>query len=152
MVERLVDILNDRGTVIHTFPITVPTAGKLSADEDCFKDKALRASAYAEIVPDSELASLTAKMHVCRAGSLEPYGDQQAVLSQTKGSLDEGVRQRAYQLWELDGRPDGQSDDYWFRAQDEHLRERAYVQWRQEGHPDGEAEEHWHMTKEFGAY
>jgi len=152
MVERLVDVLNDHGTVLHTYPITVPAIENLPADEGRFKDKALRASAYSELVPDSELASLTAKMHVCRAGSLEPYGDQQAVLSQTKESLDEGVRQRAYQLWELDGRPDGQADDYWFRAQDEHLRERAYLQWRQEGCPNDEAEEHWHMTKAFEAY
>lgn len=30
--------------------------------------------------------------------------------------FEEQVRQRAYQLWEEAGRPDAQSDEFWFRA------------------------------------
>ena len=31
-------------------------------------------------------------------------------------ALEDRIRERAYQLWEEDGRPDGKSDDYWVRA------------------------------------
>jgi hypothetical protein len=31
-------------------------------------------------------------------------------------AFEEQVRQRAYQLWEQAGRPDAQSDEFWFRA------------------------------------
>jgi len=30
--------------------------------------------------------------------------------------MDEKVRQRAYQLWEADGRPEGRDQAYWFQA------------------------------------
>ena len=29
---------------------------------------------------------------------------------------EEKIRERAYELWEEDGRPDGRSDEYWNRA------------------------------------
>jgi len=32
---------------------------------------------------------------------------------------DEAIRQRAYYLWEQDGRPDGRGDHYWHLAHDE---------------------------------
>ena len=31
-------------------------------------------------------------------------------------STEDQIRVRAYQLWEADGRPDGQADTYWHRA------------------------------------
>lgn len=31
---------------------------------------------------------------------------------------DDEIRARAHRLWEADGRPDGQSDHYWFLARD----------------------------------
>lgn len=31
---------------------------------------------------------------------------------------DDDIRARAHRLWEADGRPDGQSDHYWFLARD----------------------------------
>lgn len=34
----------------------------------------------------------------------------------TSGPTDDALRQRAYYLWEADGRPDGQSDHYWHLA------------------------------------
>jgi DUF2934 family protein len=34
---------------------------------------------------------------------------------------DETIRERAYQLWIADGRPDGNSDAYWLNAQREML-------------------------------
>ena len=30
--------------------------------------------------------------------------------------FEEQVRQRAYQLWEQEGRPEARSDEFWFRA------------------------------------
>ena len=35
--------------------------------------------------------------------------------------LEEAIRERAYQLWVADGRPDGSSDAYWLNAQHEML-------------------------------
>jgi len=32
---------------------------------------------------------------------------------------DEAIQQRAYYLWEADGRPEGRGDYYWHRAMDE---------------------------------
>ncbi len=34
-------------------------------------------------------------------------------------SREERIRIRSYELWELDGRPDGRADDYWHRAASE---------------------------------
>jgi hypothetical protein len=30
--------------------------------------------------------------------------------------MEDRIRQRAYELWEADGRPDGQDQAYWFKA------------------------------------
>ncbi len=35
--------------------------------------------------------------------------------------LEEAIRERAYQLWVADGRPEGNSDNYWLSAQREML-------------------------------
>lgn len=34
-------------------------------------------------------------------------------------NLDERIRERAYQLWEAEGKPEGQDFDLWLRARDE---------------------------------
>jgi hypothetical protein len=31
---------------------------------------------------------------------------------------DDSIRQRAYSLWELEGRPEGRSEEYWHRARE----------------------------------
>ena len=31
---------------------------------------------------------------------------------------EERVRQRAYALWEMEGRPEGRADEYWHRARE----------------------------------
>ncbi|HEX9595815.1 MAG TPA: DUF2934 domain-containing protein [Anaerolineales bacterium] len=33
--------------------------------------------------------------------------------------MEEQIKQRAYQLWEADGRPEGQDQSYWFKAMSE---------------------------------
>jgi hypothetical protein len=56
------------------------------------------------LVPNEELESLNAKMHVSRGGQLTRYGDPHGVLAETKAGLDQVVRERAYLLWEQAGR------------------------------------------------
>jgi len=36
-------------------------------------------------------------------------------------NLEEAIRERAYQLWVADGRPEGNPDNYWLNAQRELL-------------------------------
>jgi hypothetical protein len=150
VAERLVDVLDKNGTVIHIFPITLAESD--SADDDKYKAKALEAAANGQLVPDADLKSLTARIHIGRGGSLAPYGDNLAGDSETKIGLGQAVRERAYLLWEQEGRPQGRAEEYWHRALDQHLRERAYVLWQQEGSPEGRAEEYWHRVLEFEAY
>jgi hypothetical protein len=148
MTERLVDVLGTGKGVIHTFPITIEGSDTSDAQ---YEKKALEAAAYEKLVPDTELSSLTARMHTSRSGPLEPYGDNRHVLAQTKDSLDQIVRGRAYLLWEQEGRPDGRADEHWQRAQEQHLHERAYALWEQEGRPEGRTDEHLDRTREFEA-
>ncbi|NOG69047.1 DUF2934 domain-containing protein [Roseicella sp. DB1501] len=37
-------------------------------------------------------------------------------MSDTEQDLERRIRERAYALWEEDGRPDGRADEYWERA------------------------------------
>jgi hypothetical protein len=147
---RLVDVLGPNGTVIHTYPITL-AASDNDADDGKYEAKALEAAAHGQLVPDAELKSLTARMHVSRRGQMAPFGDNLAGNSETKVGLEQLVRERAYRLWEQEGRPEGRTGEYWHRALDQHLRERAYVLWQQEGSPDGLADEYWRRIIDFEA-
>ena len=84
MPERLVDVEKQGSNVLHTFPITITAP---AAEEDAFKEKALEAAGNAKLVPNEELDSLNAKMHVSRGGQLTPYGDPHGVLAETKAGL-----------------------------------------------------------------
>ena len=117
--------------------------------EEAFKEKALEAAANAKLVPNEELESLNAKMHVSRGGQLTPFGDPHGVLAETKTGLDQVVRERAYLLWERAGRPNGRADDFWHQAQHQRFCERAYTLWEREGCPEGKADEHWFRTRTF---
>jgi hypothetical protein len=148
MAERLVDVLNSNKTVLHTYPIAIGGVDVAAKDSE-YEEKASKAAAHAQLVPDADLKSLTTRMHVGRGGPLAAYGDDRDVLSQTKQGLDQVVRERAYFLWQWDGCPDGRAEEYWHRAHDQHLRERAYVLWQQEGSLEGRADEYWHRTRDF---
>ena len=148
MAERLVDVLNQNETVLHTFPISVG-ASEPDPSDTKFEEKALSASAHAQLVPTEELEQLTARIHVSRSGPVTPYGDCHHILMETKADLDRIVRERAYLIWEQEGRPEGRADECWRRAHDQRLRERAYRIWEQEGRPDGQADRHWHWTCGF---
>jgi hypothetical protein len=40
-------------------------------------------------------------------------------MSETEPTPEEIIRERAYELWEAAGRPEGRSDEYWNQAQAE---------------------------------
>jgi hypothetical protein len=151
MPERLVDVLNDKQTVLHTYPITVGEADCVGSDA-AFVEKATEAAAFDQLVPDDHLDTLSARMHVSRGGTLAPYGDdERGSLAETKHGLNEVVRELAYCLWEQDGSPEGRADEYWHRAREQRLRERAYIRWQQDGSPEGRADEYWHRTVQHEA-
>ncbi|ARP82938.1 hypothetical protein CAL26_01285 [Bordetella genomosp. 9] len=148
MPEQLVDVLNDAGRVLHTYRITLATHGE-TADDAAYVTKALEAAASGHLVPDAELESLSARIHISRGGQLAPEGDEIAPDSETKQRLEQSVRERAYLLWEQAERPEGRADEFWYRALDEHLRERAYTLWVQAGRPEGGADQYWHQITNF---
>lgn len=148
MEERLVDIVDRNGQCLHTYPVTL--SGETgSRGDDEFLAKALEAAAHGQLVPDPDLAGLSARMHHSRGGRLQPSGDEISTMSETRLGLEQLVRERAYGLWEQEGRPDGRAEEFWHRALDEHLRGRAYVLWQQEGSPEGAADADWEQTRKF---
>jgi hypothetical protein len=148
MTERLVDVSNGGSTVLHTYPITIEGTDPAPNDES-YKEKALRAAARAQLVPNAELRTLTARMHVDHGGALAPYGDDNNALSQTKQGLDQAIREQAYFLWQREGSPHGRAVEFWDRARQQRLRESAYLLWQQEGCPEGRADEYWSRTCAF---
>ncbi len=44
-------------------------------------------------------------------------------MSDDDKALEQRIRERAYTLWEADGRPDGTPDEYWYRARADLLSE-----------------------------
>jgi hypothetical protein len=82
VAERLVDVLNDKKTVLHTFPVALGASGAKKSDTK-FEEKALSAAAHSQLVPTDELESLSARMHVSRSGTMTPYGDSHDVLIET---------------------------------------------------------------------
>src|ERR1700735_3916802 len=123
MPERLVDVEKKQGSkVLHTFPVTISAP---AVEEEAFKEKALEAAGNAKLVPNEELESLNAKMHVSRGGQLTPYGDPHGMLAETKAGLDQVVRERAYLLWEQAGPPGGLAGGVWHPAQPQSFCRRA---------------------------
>jgi hypothetical protein len=147
MTERLVDVKVGE-KVVHTFPVSLSDEAEKIGEDD-FKNKALEAAAHAKVVPNKELKDLSAKIHVSRSGPLEPYPDPLGVLAETKAGLDQFVRDRAYFLWEQAGRPEGQAEEFWHRAQHQRWCQRAYALWEREDRPEGKADEHWYRIINF---
>ena len=117
MTERLVDVLDRNGAVVHTYPITLADADH-DADDTKYLAKALEAACHGQLVPDADLESLTARMHIGRGGQMAPYGDNLASDSETKAGLAQAVREQAFRLWEQEGRPAGRTEEYWRRIRD----------------------------------
>ncbi len=151
MTERLVDVLGDHHTVLHTLPVTISDPNLASSDAP-FETKALEAAALGHLVPHAELNHLTSRMHVSRGGPLEPFGADRPVTLQTPESVDQATRELAYLLWQQDGSPPGCAEEYWHRAREQQLREGAYALWHLEGCPEGGADDHWRRTETFDLY
>lgn len=52
-------------------------------------------------------------------------------------AFNEAVRKTAYFLWEQDGRPHGQHDDYYLKALEIHRRQLDYDGWLEDAPPPG---------------
>lgn len=151
MTERLVDVMDRNGSVLHTYPITLEDSSQ-AGDDSAYIAKALEAAGYGGLVSNSELGGLSGRIHVARGGQMAAYGDEVDGASETKISLEQSIRERAYLLWEQDGSPEGFAEKYWYDALDHHMRERAYALWERAGRPEGGAEEYWHQVREFEAW
>ncbi|WP_244173713.1 DUF2934 domain-containing protein, partial [Caballeronia temeraria] len=44
---------------------------------------------------------------------MAPYGDDLQGNSETRKGLGQAVRERAYLLWEKEGRPEGRAEEFW---------------------------------------
>ena len=51
--------------------------------------------------------------------STQPYKNQPRTLLRDAGSLQDKIRQRAYELYEKRGRRDGHHEDDWLQAEEE---------------------------------
>jgi hypothetical protein len=148
MQERLVDVMNTFGKVIHTYPISLPETGN-TIDATRYEAKALEAACFGRLVSDEELSTLRATMHVDRSGPLEPYGDDVPVMAETKPALIQLIREHAYYLWKQHrGQQRSETED-WLQARHELMQRRAYTLWEEDGRPANRADEYWFRTKRF---
>jgi hypothetical protein len=145
MTERLIDVTDRFGNVQHTFPVSL---NDQSNPEDYHK-KALLAATFAHVAPDKKLQPLRAKDHISRSGPLEPGSDPLPASAETKPALEQDIRERAYFLWEGDGRPEVRSEYYWHCAKHKHRQERAYLLWQKKGCREGYADEDWAEVRWF---
>jgi hypothetical protein len=67
-----------------SFPIGIWAEADNAADDAPYGAKVLDAAAYGRLVPDAELGSLTARVHVSRGGQLAPFGDNTGGMSERK--------------------------------------------------------------------
>ena len=111
--ERLVDVLNERNTVLHVVPVatddTVP-------DDAEVVEQALQTASHLQLVQETEIESLHARMHVCRGGPLTPVGDVVQVRQDQQKRNEDRIRTRAYFLWQRSGCPDDQAEAHWHEA------------------------------------
>ncbi len=117
MKDCLVDILNDRGTVLHVFPIAVGDQGGTPKVEDPERE-ALRLAAVMQLVPETEIEALHARPHVSRGGPLAPYSDVLETRRQQLERVEQRIRERAYFLWQQEGCSENQSDEHWQQARE----------------------------------
>ena len=117
MKECLIDVLNASNTVLHVFPIVVEDeSGTPKAMEP--EREALRLAALMQLVPETETAGMHARQHVSRGGQLAAYGDVLETRAQRWKQIEQGIRERAYFLWQHDGCPDNRAVEHWCRARE----------------------------------
>ncbi len=109
MNERLIDVLNAHDRVLHVFPIAVEDQANAEQEAKC-KQEALKAATHLQLVPEAEMGSLHARMHVSRGGQLTPFSDVLQIRAEQR------LRTRAYFLWQLEGFPENRADENWHQA------------------------------------
>ncbi len=117
MKECLVDVLNDRGTVLHVFPIPVEDQNGTPKAVDPERE-ALRLAAVMQLAPEAEADTLHTRPHVSRGGPLTPYGDVLELRLQKFERTEQRIRERAYFLWREEGCPENRADEHWHRARE----------------------------------
>ena len=117
MRECLVDVLNARETVLHVFPIVVEDEDGRSKRVDPERE-ALKLASDLDLVPEAEVESLHARLHVSRGGPLMPYGDVLVTRRQMQERAEQRIRERAYLLWQQEGCPENRAEEYWHRARE----------------------------------
>lgn len=115
MKECLVDVLNDRGTVLHVFSIPLEDENGISKAVNPERE-ALKLAALMQLAPGAEAHALHARPHVDRGGPLTPYADVLELRLQEFERAEQHIRERAYFLWLEEGCPENRADEHWFRA------------------------------------
>ena len=115
MNECLVDVLNANDTVLHVIPVAVKNPESAIRDAESVQE-ALKVASHLHLVPDDELESLKARVHVERRGPLAPIGDVLQVRQQTRERSEQRIRTRAYFLWQQEGFPEHRADEHWYQA------------------------------------
>lgn len=115
MKECLVDVLNERGTVLHVFPVAVEDQNGTAQAVDPERE-ALRLAAVLQLAPEDEAGTLHARPHVGRGGPLMPYSDVLELRLERFERTEQRLRERAYFLWRQEGCPEHRADEHWHRA------------------------------------
>jgi len=117
MKEYLIDVLNDRGTVLHVFPI--PGEDQNGAPKAVDPEReALKLAVAMQLAPEAEADTLHTRPHVSRGGPLTPYSDVLELRLQKFERTEQHIRERAYFLWREEGCPENRADEYWHRARE----------------------------------
>ena len=111
MSERLVDVLDARDRVLHVFPIPVQDQADAVQEATCVQE-ALKAAIDLHLVPEAEIGSLQARLHVSRGGQLTPFGDVLQIKTEQR------LRTRAYFLWQQEGFPEDRAAAHWYQARE----------------------------------
>jgi len=113
MKDCLVDVLNARDTVLHVFPIALENHDGTQKTVDPVQE-ALELAAHLHLAPEHEV--LHARPHICRSGPLMPYGDVLKTKHEMFERTQQRIRERAYFLWQQDGRTENRADEHWRQA------------------------------------
>jgi hypothetical protein len=148
MPERLVDVMNSFGNVIHTYPVTLLDSGNIP-NEARYEAKALEAARFEKLVSVEKLGTLSARMHIARGGPMEPYGDYVPVMAQTRTALVQAVREQAYSIWKQHDGDHRSATEDWLQARQQLLEKRAYTLWEEDGRPDSRADDYWFRALQF---
>ena len=125
MTERPVDILDANRNTIHAHPMT-PSAG---SDAD-FMAKCLEAAVSGQLVPDDELARLTAGIHDSHEGRIAP-GPSFGWRFPNEERAGAGGPRKGISSLGAARTVGSRSDGDWHRALEQHLPEWIYMLWQE---------------------